>query len=214
MTSILDRAALRWGRMIAAYGQRVTQDASIKWEGRQNIPNEPTIWFTFHDTNLVALALHDRVSPRPTQAFIPPGLVGAGMRGWFDGVGFESLLLPAEGTGNPLAALKAMARGLSKQWDVVIAVDGPHGPARQVKPGAFWLGRLTGCVMLTVGFAARPSFRFPRWDRHLVPLPGARLAIVFSGPVRIVRHQKLDQPFLDSMGELIESVTRRAWEII
>lgn len=136
------------------------------------------------------------------------------MRGWFDGVGFESLLLPAEGTGNPLAALKAMARGLSKQWDVVIAVDGPHGPARQVKPGAFWLGRLTGCVMLTVGFAARPSFRFPRWDRHLVPLPGARLAIVFSGPVRIARHQKLDQPFLDSMGELIESVTRRAWEII
>ena len=139
--NLIDRAALRWGRMIAGYGNSVTKNARILWEGRENIPSTSTIWFTFHDTNLVALALHDRVSPRRVQAFVPPGLVGMGMRGWFDGVGFEFLPLPAEGMGNPTFALKAMARGLSDNRDVVIAVDGPHGPARRVKPGAFWLGR-------------------------------------------------------------------------
>jgi lysophospholipid acyltransferase (LPLAT)-like uncharacterized protein len=107
-----------------------------------------------------------------------------------------------------------MARGLTKRSDIVIAVDGPHGPRGSVKPGAFWLGRLTGCAMLTVGFAARPSFRFPRWDRHLIPLPGARLAVVFSKPVHLRRDQELDRSFLDSMGEQIKAVTRRAWEII
>ncbi len=214
MSGLVDAAALRWGRMIAAYGRSVTSHAKINWEGLENIPEAATIWFTFHDTNLVALALHNRVSTRTTQAFVPPGLVGTGMRGWFDGVGFEALQLPTEGSGNPMAALKAMARGLSNKGNVVIAVDGPHGPARQVKPGAFWLARHTGCPMLTAGFAARPSFRFPRWDRHLVPLPGARLAVVFSKSILVSRAQKLDDDFLTAMGEEIEKVTRRAWEII
>jgi lysophospholipid acyltransferase (LPLAT)-like uncharacterized protein len=200
--------------MIAGYGYSVTKNARVLWEGRENIPSGPTIWFTFHDTNLVALAMHDRVSPRRVQAFVPPGLVGLGMRGWFDGVGFESLPLPAEGTGNPMAALKTMARGLSHDGDVVIAVDGPHGPARSVKPGAFWLGRLTGYPMLTVGFAAKPSIRFPRWDHHLVPLPGASIAVVFSEPVHVDRRQELDEPFLASMGGMIEAVTKRAREIL
>jgi len=212
--NLIDRAALRWGRMIAGYGNSVTKNARILWEGRENIPSTSTIWFTFHDTNLVALALHDRVSPRRVQAFVPPGLVGMGMRGWFDGVGFESLPLPAEGMGNPTFALKAMARGLSDNRDVVIAVDGPHGPARRVKPGAFWLGRLTGAPMLTVGFAAKPSFRFPRWDRHLVPLPGARIAVVCSEPVYLDRKQELDEPFLASMGGMIEAVTQHARDIL
>jgi len=212
--TLMERAALRWGRLVAAYGRRVTQGADIRWEGRENIPDGATIWFTFHDTNLIALALHDRVAPRRTQAFVPPGIVGAGMRGWFDGVGFESLDLPQDGTGNPQAALKAMARGLSKGGDVVIAVDGPHGPRGTVKPGAFWLGRLTGCPMLTAGFAARPSFRYPRWDKHLVPLPGARLTAVASKPIYVARGQVIDQAFLDAMGEEIRKVRARAWEIL
>jgi lysophospholipid acyltransferase (LPLAT)-like uncharacterized protein len=214
MNSLVETLAHTWGGLVGAYGRAATRNASLRVEGSENIPAGACIWFSWHDTNLIALALHQRVSPRPAQAFVPPGLVGAGMRGWLDSAGFEWLGLPAEGTGNPQAALRAMRRGLAEHGDVVIAVDGPHGPRGIVKPGAFWLARVTGCPMLTVGFAARPSFRYPRWDRHLVPLPGARIAAVISKPVYVRGGQEIDGAFLDSIAGAMHAVRRRAQELL
>ena len=208
-----ERFAFRWGEYIAAYGNFVTRRAQLRCEGLENVAGESTIWFGFHSANLLALALHRRVTARAVQALVPPGIVGAAMRGWLTGVGVQAQTLPKDGTGNPQAALKAMARALT-DGDVVIAVDGPHGPSGRVKPGAFWLARLTGCNLITVGIAARPAFRFPRWDRHLIPLPGARLAAVISKPFKLSRDQQIDGPFLDEMGKRISDATRRAWEIV
>lgn len=214
MSGRIESAANWWGHQIAAYGRHVAMTGHIKWDGLENLPAEPTIWYSWHSTNLIALALHHTIAPRSTQAFVPPGLVGAAMTGWLEGAGFDPLLLPKDGTGNPSAALKAMIRGLSKEGDVVIAVDGPHGPAGKVRPGTFWLGKMTGRPLMAVGFAARPAVRVPRWDRHLVPLPGARMSIVLGKPIRLARDQEIDEPFLESIRELLNSVSRRAWEIL
>ena len=214
MMNAVERAAHWWGTRIAAYGRYVARTARIQWDGLENLPDEPTIWYSWHSTNLVALALHHTVAPRRTQAFVPPGIVGATMAGWLVGAGFEPRMLPKDGTGNPSAALKSMIRGLTKEEDVVIAVDGPHGPAGKVRPGTFWLGKMTGRPLMAVGFAARPAVRVMRWDRHLVPLPGARMSIVIGKPIRLARDQEIDEPFLESIREKLNSVSRRAWEIL
>jgi lysophospholipid acyltransferase (LPLAT)-like uncharacterized protein len=180
----------------------------------KNQPDEAAIWYAWHGTNLLALALHHTISPRPTQAFIPPGIIGTSMSGWLEGAGFIPLPLPKDGVGNPSAALKAMIRGLSKEGDVVVAVDGPYGPAGRVRPGTFWLGKMTGRPMVAVGFAARPSFRVPRWDRHLIPLPNAKISVVIGKPIRIARDCEIDAPFLDSIKLHLDAVARRAWEIL
>jgi lysophospholipid acyltransferase (LPLAT)-like uncharacterized protein len=214
MDGVIRRAAYRWGRWIAAYGQYVVKSTDIQWYGLENIPNEPTIWFCWHGMNLLAIALHHKISPRPVQAFVPPGLVGTTMTGWLEGSGFEPVLLPQDGTGNPSAALKTMLRGLSKNGDVAIAVDGPHGPAGWVRPGTFWLGRITERSLIAVAFAAHPAVRFPRWDRHLIPFPGARLVGVIGKPFCVNREQEIDRLFLDAIREMLNSTSRLAWEIL
>lgn len=214
MSSLIERAANFWGHQIAAYGTHIVKTGQIKSEGMENLPAEPTIWYAWHSTNLVALALHHTVTSRPTQGFVPPGLIGATMIGWLEGAGIEPAPLPKDNTGNPSAALKSMIRGLSKEGDVIVAVDGPHGPAGKVRPGTLWLGKMTGRPLMAVGIAARPAIRFPRWDQHLIPLPGARLAIVFGKPIRLERNQELDEPFLESIKDLLNAASRRAWEIL
>jgi lysophospholipid acyltransferase (LPLAT)-like uncharacterized protein len=214
MTDWIERAAFAWGQAISSYGHYIVRTGHVTWEGLENVPGEATIWYAWHGNNLLALALHHTISPRPMQAFIPPGIVGTSMSGWLKGAGLAPVPLPKEGTGNPSAALKAMIRGLSRDGDVVIAVDGPYGPAGRVRPGTFWLGKMTGRPLVAVGFAARPSFRFPRWDRHLIPLRGARIMGVLGRPLRITRDQQIDESFLDSMKCHLDAVARRAWEIL
>jgi lysophospholipid acyltransferase (LPLAT)-like uncharacterized protein len=214
MPNWVERTAFEWGRLISSYGKYIVKTGQVTWEGLENVPDEATIWYAWHGTNLLAVALHDRLSPRPTQGFIPPGVVGITMRGWLEVAGFTPYMLPKDGTGNPSAALKAMIRGLSKDADVIVAVDGPYGPAGRVRPGTFWLGKMTARPLVAVGLAARPSFKIPRWDHHLVPLPGARITGVVGKPVYIRRDQEIDQPFLDSIKLHLNDVTRRAWEIL
>jgi lysophospholipid acyltransferase (LPLAT)-like uncharacterized protein len=211
---LIERAAYQWGRWIAAYGQHVAETSHVQWRGLENIPDEPVIWFAWHGANLIGLAHHHDISPRPCQVFIPPGIVGATMRGWVDRAQFEPAILPKDGTGNASAALKAILRGLSKDKDLVIAVDGPHGPSEKVRPGAFWLARITGRPLIAIGVAARPAIRFPRWDRHLIPFPKARMAIVLGKPFHVSKDQEIDQPFLDSMSNVLNTVSRLASEIV
>jgi lysophospholipid acyltransferase (LPLAT)-like uncharacterized protein len=214
MPNWIEQAAFEWGQVISSYGKHVVKTGHVTWEGLENVPDEATIWYAWHGNNLLALALHRTLSSRPTQAFIPPGIVGTTMSGWLESAGFVPLVLPKDGTGNPSAAFKAMLRGLSKDGDVVIAVDGPYGPAGRVRPGTFWLGKMTGRPLVAVGFAARVAFKVPRWDRHLVPLPGARIVGVIGTPIRLARDQQIDQPFLDSIKLHLDAVARRAWEIL
>ncbi len=212
--SLLESLAYRWGQIIAGYAQRVVLPQNNRTEGEEQIPAVPTIWLGWHSTNLIASALHKHYTQRRLIGFMPPGLTGEIMRGRMDREGFISQRLPNDGTGNPQAALKQMARGLAGNNDVIIAADGPHGPAWKVRPGALWLARLTGRPLMLVGFAARPAIRIPRWDRHLVPLPGARFATVFGTPIHIPRNTPLEPPLLASMDEALNILTRRAQELL
>lgn len=212
--NLIERAAYDWGRVIASYGRYVVKTGQVKIEGLENLPDQGTIWYSWHDSNLVGLALRSAITPHPIQSFVPPGIVGSSMSGWLQEAGFIPLTLPKDGTGNPSMALKAMMRGLEKDQDVIIALDGPHGPVRKARPGTFWLGKMTGRPLIALGFAAQPSFRYPRWDRHVVPLPKAKFAIVLGKPMYISREQEIDDALLESFRIHLNSIVNRAWEIL
>jgi lysophospholipid acyltransferase (LPLAT)-like uncharacterized protein len=46
-----------------------------------------------------------------------------------------------------------------------------------------WLAAGARAPLVPVGSAASPALRFPRWDRLLVPIPGARTAVVVGAPL-------------------------------
>ena len=65
---------------------------------------------------------------------------------------------------------------------LVITPDGPKGPEREFKPGAIMLSQLTGRPILPMAFAARHAFRFPTWDRFILPVPFGGTALAIGEP--------------------------------
>jgi hypothetical protein len=68
--------------------------------------------------------------------------------------------------------------------DLAITPDGPRGPRGSVGPGAVIISARGGIPVVPVGVAARPAWRARSWDRFLVPLPFARVWVVYGPAVR------------------------------
>ncbi len=213
MSSAIDRAAFAWGRQIARYSLSVVRPERTVVHGREHLAYQPCIWVDWHRSNLLALAFFRQQFKRPAFGFVPPGLEGATMLGWLQSVGMTTAPLPKDGTGNPQAAIKRLARALREGLDVAIALDGPHGPAEIARPGALWLARLTGCRLVPCGFAASPSVSYPRWDRHIIPLPGARIGVAFGEPITIGRQEPVDDARLAALAEQVRAVHRQARQL-
>ena len=213
MTSALERAGFAWGRLVGRYSLYALRPERMLITGFEHMgAHAPCIFVGWHQTNLAALAYHRHMWDHPCFTFVPPGLEGAVVRGWMTIYGQTPALLPKDHTGNPQAALKQMARALRDGLDVVVALDGPHGPAEVVRPGALWLARLSGRPMVPGGFAAWPSVHYPRWDQHLIPLPGARLSVVIGEPLSLGRAEPVDEAHLRALAERVHAVNRQARE--
>ncbi len=71
---------------------------------------------------------------------------------------------------------------------VLITADGPRGPARQVKPGAVELARLSGaCIVPVSWYGTRLRVLGRSWDRFLLPLPGGRIVLRYGEAVTVPR---------------------------
>jgi hypothetical protein len=65
--------------------------------------------------------------------------------------------------------------------------DGPRGPAFDAKPGVLALASATGVPLVPIGIAAAPARRLGSWDRALVPLPFARVRLLYGAALEIPR---------------------------
>lgn len=89
-------------------------------------------------------------------------------------------------SGNPVAAGRAVlrvVRALQAGHPSFIAPDGPDGPPFVPRPGVAYLARKAGAAVIPFGVATRHAVELPRWDRYLLPLPGARLHAVIGAPL-------------------------------
>lgn len=209
---MLTRVAETLGHGIAAYSRWAVGSAEIVALGA--LPPGPFVAVTWHSMNMLNLAVHARGRHHPYRAFVPPGFLGSTMHGWLVASGMEPVALAQDGVANPIGGLREMARALADGWSVGIALDGPHGPPRVLRPGALWLARQSGKPLVVMGFAAWPSFRAPRWDRHLVPLPGARIAVAYGEPTIIDRRAEIDEGLRSQISDSVDAAERRAWTLL
>lgn len=68
----------------------------------------------------------------------------------------------------------------------VITPDGPRGPRFQFKPGAILLAQMSGRPMLPMAYAASRAW-LVKWDKFVIPAPGARIAIAIGPPRYVAR---------------------------
>ena len=140
----------------------------------------PVVWIGWHEGNLLTLAAHQRILRRVGIAFVPAGLGGQAMRGWLEGLGIAPVLL-AEDARRGLG-LRQMEAAIAGGKDVLIAVDGPCGPRHSIARGALWLGKVNGCRDAPGGLRVFTLSLAARWDRLIVPLPGARNIVAVGAP--------------------------------
>ncbi|MBE7219156.1 MAG: lysophospholipid acyltransferase family protein, partial [Caulobacteraceae bacterium] len=89
---------------------------------------------------------------------------------------------PAKAKGGA-QAFREVLRWLRAGNGVAVTPDGPRGPPEKMTDGPAMLARLSASPTLLVGLAARPCIRLDTWDRAVLPLPFARGAIVWDGPI-------------------------------
>jgi len=84
-------------------------------------------------------------------------------------------------------ALKEYFQALTRdQICPVVSPDGPRGPRFQFKPGAVLLAQMSGRPIVPMAYAASRAW-FVHWDRFVLPMPFARIAIAIGAPRTVAR---------------------------
>jgi hypothetical protein len=82
-------------------------------------------------------------------------------------------------------ALLALTREVSAGAVGVHLVDGPRGPAGEVKPGLILLAARSGASIVPVYLTARWRVEARSWDRMQLPLPGSRIDGRIDLPIEV-----------------------------
>jgi lysophospholipid acyltransferase (LPLAT)-like uncharacterized protein len=85
-----------------------------------------------------------------------------------------------------VAGAAELMRVLHEGYHIVLTVDGPRGPFKQVKDGALEIARRHGVPLIPAAARATREFCFKRsWDHFRVPVPGSHLVIEYGAPIWI-----------------------------
>jgi lysophospholipid acyltransferase (LPLAT)-like uncharacterized protein len=75
-------------------------------------------------------------------------------------------------------------------------VDGPRGPAGEVKPGLFLIARESGMPILPTIISAEKKWIFNSWDKFIIPKPFSKIIIKFDNAIFI--HKNADKKIFES----------------
>ena len=84
-----------------------------------------------------------------------------------------------------VAALRDLVRRARAGSDLSFTPDGPRGPMRKVQPGVVAAAVMTGFPVIPVAIGATRYRLLHSWDRMLIPLPGARVDVVYGPPLSV-----------------------------
>jgi hypothetical protein len=95
------------------------------------------------------------------------------------------------------AALRDLLRRARGGSDLGFTPDGPKGPARKVQPGVIVAAAMSGLPIQPVAIGATRRRLLRSWDRMLVPLPGARVDVVFGAPLSVAPRSPVEEGVLN-----------------
>jgi len=92
----------------------------------------------------------------------------------------------------------------------VITPDGPRGPRFKFKPGALLLAQMSGRPILPMSYAASRAW-LVKWDKFVIPMPLARIAIAVGPPCYVPR--VTDAATLARLQGQMEAELRRLYRV-
>lgn len=110
---------------------------------------------------------------------------------------YVEALLKAGGMGTVLGstnrggveAVRFILNDPAARRHLVVTVDGPRGPRREVQPGIVYIASRAGMEIVPIGVGFQRPWRAGSWDKFAVPKPGSRakaiLGVPFAVPARL-----------------------------
>jgi lysophospholipid acyltransferase (LPLAT)-like uncharacterized protein len=124
---------------------------------------------------------------------------------------FGAAVIRGSSTHTGARALRDYYQALAKDGiSPVITPDGPKGPRFRFKPGAILLAQMSGRPMLPMAYAASRAW-LVKWDKFVIPMPFARIAIAL-GPPRYVPRSS-DGGTLEALQGEMERELRRLYGV-
>ena len=171
--------------------------------------DEPAIGAVWHNRLLILPMVLRRFLPeRRGAALISASRDGAWIAELVKKVGFDAVRGSSSRQG--VTAVLQMAEVLALGSDVVIAPDGPRGPAYQIGQGIIFLAQKSGAPVFPVHLEYSRSWRVKSWDRFFLPRPFSKVRVIF-GPPHVVAETSTDEAFeaerlrlQDAMMSLVE----------
>jgi lysophospholipid acyltransferase (LPLAT)-like uncharacterized protein len=95
--------------------------------------------------------------------------------------------VPVRGSSNRggVKALRTMIDLLQQGRNSAIVADGSQGPARRAQAGCILMASKSGKPIFPMAWATDRALIFNSWDRTVVPLPFARIALHHGGPLYV-----------------------------
>lgn len=126
-------------------------------------------------------------------------------------LGFQ-VVRGSKGKKGSVEATMQLIEKLKKGENVAIMVDGPSGPALQVKEGVIKIAKLSGAPIVPVTwYSDFPNFlRLPSWDKFSYPLGYTKLVNLYGEPINVSpdntdeQDEQIRQQLQDALIELDE----------
>jgi len=83
-----------------------------------------------------------------------------------------------------------------KGTNMVIAIDGSKGPRLKAKPGAIYLAKLAGNIIIPTICYAKREIMLKSWDRFSVPYPFSTIMIYYGSPIIIDKNASKDELYI------------------
>lgn len=129
-----------------------------------------------HNRSLTAPVVFRRLfNPSRFACLISPSKAAAWEVALFRKHGFQ--IIRGSTTRRSIQAGLEILRTIRAGKDAVLSPDGPSGPLYSFQRGALALARAAHAPVVLLTANAHWSVRLPTWDRHLAPLPLARLEL-------------------------------------
>jgi lysophospholipid acyltransferase (LPLAT)-like uncharacterized protein len=141
------------------------------------------IFALWHQDDFCSLALFRKSRIKNMTILISSSRDGTILDGMIRRFGATSVR--GSSTRGAMSGFRQLYRRLTSGCSVVFALDGPRGPAFRAKNGASRLSNMTGCPIVPFRCFPRQSYTFEKaWNRTRLPLPFARIDVVFGRPGR------------------------------
>lgn len=103
-----------------------------------------------------------------------------------------------------IAAAKTMLKAAKTGDHLVMTVDGPRGPAFEVKEGIIRIAHMTGLPLIPLVCSAREAGHSWGWDKFLLPDYGTTMLLIYGEPIWIPKESDAAQ--LEDLRQHLEDV--------